>query len=161
MKQYPKQEDFLNMMNASLRNAAQKLQDEKSLKDYGDVIVELIQNGRGGEENTLHSFLAYWLGTVENKDWKEEYNDPRVLKAIDLLKVTPAYVNTATAIKVPVVTGAGMMTPEEQETLRKNLNKSVQVLTPEIKDKILAAVSKAQKAEKEMSLDDKLKNQGI
>lgn len=153
MKKYPKEEDFVNMMNSSLRGAAEQIQAEQSMKDYADVIIELIKNGRGGEEATLQSFLAFWLALNEHGNWKDYYNDSRILNAIVALKIKDIPGESEKK------TTDTLLIPKAEKTQR--------VLPEDIKERMLDLISKIntlQKAiddKKEKTLDDKLKEQGI
>lgn len=162
MKKYPKEEDFLNMMNTSLRNAAQKLQADQQMKDYADVIVELIKNGRGGEETTLRSFLAYWLALAEHRNWKDMYNDARIDTAIRSLKAQDTTTPATTFSPTHMQSWQAMPMPAWSGT------KKDRTLTPEMRQKMLDAlkVIEANKAKtdtdvKEKTLTEKLKEKGI
>ena len=164
MKQYPEQDDFVKMMNASLRGAAERLQNEKEMKDYSTVLINLLQNNRTAETTTLQSFLAYWLGLNEGRSWKDMYNDDRVLDAMHILSSkSSSTTNNTTSRPVNqqavMATATSAMSAREAEILKHNLDTSVRVLSPEMRQEILNAVKTVKQSQ--ASLDSKLKSQGI
>lgn len=67
----------------------------------------MLQNGRGGEKTTLRHFLAFWIALTEDRDWKETYLDPKVVKCMEILTgeadpIRKVALDTKSSIQVPV-----------------------------------------------------------
>jgi hypothetical protein len=96
MKMHPNDDDFLAELNKALAEACQMRKQEQELDNYLQALLNLLQNGRGGEKTTLRHFLAFWLALTENRDWKEAYLDPRLVKCMAILTGVPDPVRKVT-----------------------------------------------------------------
>lgn len=89
MKLHPNDDDFLTELNKALAEAVKLRQQETELDNYLQALLNLLQNGRGGEKTTLRHFLTFQLALNENRDWKEAYLDPRVTECMAILTGVP------------------------------------------------------------------------
>lgn len=89
MRLHPNDDDFLAELNKALAEACKLRKQEVELDNYLQALLNLLQNGRGGEKTTLKHFLAFWLALNENRDWKETFLDPRIIECMSILVGVP------------------------------------------------------------------------